>query len=255
MESSWRDVKMPIERNDAEQLARDLIKEIASDWETNLFTTCYEENGEYIFLFTLVPGDLERGAGGIIKRPRAPSGLQFNPLAEVTEIVLACFRELEDKSIGDEEFRRVLAYDNAMRWTLRMLDITIPVFQDAMWQSRTIAHTLISIEVLKAFGSTGKARELIDSTIRLVEGKLRDRLGRIRSKRKPKISAFTLNTALRTFLPKFREEGKVPSQNQFAKVVGVTAKAWRTYLTKNKLPKHEAIVRQWLQDLVDRFPK
>jgi len=255
MESSWREVKIPIERNDAERLARDLIKEIASEWETNLFTTCYEENGEYIFLFTLVPGDLEQAVGNVVKRPRAPSGLQFNPLAEVTEIVIGCFRDLEDKSITDEEFRRVLAFDNAMRWTLRMLDITIPVFQDAMWQSRTIAHTLISIEALKAFGSTDKARELINSTVGMVEEKLRDRLGRIKSKRKPKISPFTLNTAVRTFLPKFRETGKIPSQNQFAKAIGVTAKGWRAYLTKNKLPKHEAILRQWLQDLVDRFPK
>jgi hypothetical protein len=245
---------MPIERKDAENLARDLIREIASEWEQTLFTTCYEENGNYIFLFTIVPGDLEQD-GSKIDRPIAPSGFQLNPLAEVTEIIIACFLELENKSIGDEEFRRILAYDNARRWTLRMLDITIPVFQDAMWQSRMIAHTLISIETLKAFGSTDKARELINSTVDTVERKWRDRLGRIRSKRKPKISAFTLNTALRTFLPKFRETGKVPSQNQFAKVVGVTAKGWRTYLTKNKLPKHEVIVRQWLQELVDLYPQ
>jgi hypothetical protein len=46
---------MPIERKDAERLARDLIKEIASEWDESLFTTCYEENGNYIFVFTLVP--------------------------------------------------------------------------------------------------------------------------------------------------------------------------------------------------------
>jgi hypothetical protein len=135
-----------------------------------------------------------------------------------------------------------------------MLDIITPIFQDAMWQSRTIAHNLISIETMKAFGRTDVAREIINSTVSMVEEKLRDRLGRIASKRPPKITAFKLHTALRTFLPEFRETGKVPSQMQFAKELGVTAKGWRTYLTNKDLPKHEVIVKQWLQELGERFP-
>jgi len=247
---------MPIERKDAEKLAHDLIREIASEWEETLFTTCFEENGNYIFVFTLVPGDLEQvGGGGVVDRPRAPSGLYFNPLAEVTEIIIASSLELKNKSIGDGEFRRTLAYDNAKRWTLRMLDIIPPIFQDAMWQSRIIAHTLLSVGAMKAFGRTDVARELINSTVEMVQEKLRDRLGRIASKRKPKISDFKLNTALRTFLPKFRETGKAPSQMQFAKELGVTAKAWRTYLTTRRLPKHEVTVKKWLEELVDHYPK
>lgn len=49
---------MPIDRKEAERLARDLIAQVASEWEMTPLTHCIEENGAHIFVFTLAPGGM-----------------------------------------------------------------------------------------------------------------------------------------------------------------------------------------------------
>ena len=47
---------MTIDRKDAESLARELIKEIASEWIDSPSTVCVkDQHGAYIFVFPLPP--------------------------------------------------------------------------------------------------------------------------------------------------------------------------------------------------------
>jgi hypothetical protein len=131
-----------------------------------------------------------------------------------------------------------------------MLIVAPNVFGDAMWQARIIAEALCAIEILQPFGRPDIAREHVNATVKLIEDRVREGFGRISEARIPKISSFKIHTALRHFLDKFREAGEVPSQRQFAKALDVTPKAWREFLAKHALGKHELIVKQWLDELL-----
>jgi len=237
---------MIIDGKGAERIAKDLIREIASEWVNTPITRCVEENGSYIFECTLEPGLVIRYARKV-ERPIAPSVFRFDPLAEATEIVIDCAFTLEQRAPTMTEL--IIRINAKPR--IRQMVVSAPdVFTDAMWQARIVGDTLHSLETLQPFGRPDIARGLINSTVAMIENRVRDRFGKVRQKQKPKISQFSLSTTLKTFFPTFEETGQIPSQRQFAKALGVTAKGWRDYLKKHQLGKHHSIVKRWLEELL-----
>jgi hypothetical protein len=61
----------------------------------------------------------------------------------------------------------------------------------------------------------------------------------------PKINRASIGSALEKFLIRFKETGALPSQRQFALAIGVTPKAWRSFLANHYLDKHEVTIKQW----------
>jgi hypothetical protein len=239
---------------DAESIARELLAEIASEWIDTPTTRCVEEDGSYIFVFTLPPAKVISD-GRVVKRPAAISTFHFNPLAEATEIVRG----------SDLRFPTGVGIDNAGMSESVLREITKPkilqmlrsasdVFTDAMWQARIIADTLCAVETMSVFGRQDITRLYVNSTLDMIREKMRERIGPIHQARNPKITESSISTALRSFFPKFRETGEIPSQRQFAKTVGVTAKAWRDYLKKNQLGKHESIITRWFEYMLTSDP-
>lgn len=237
---------MKIDEKDAERLARDLIGEIAAEWENKPDAYHVEKDGEHIFVFTLQPAKITRD-GRTIERPASTSVIHFNPLAEATEIVVSLASNLEesvDKTIVDY----VLPRDS--KHLIRQMLVSAPgVFRDATWQARIVAETLHKVEINRVFGRPDIAREEIDSAVVIIVERLRDGLGRIPKTRRPKITNFTIHTALRKYLNEYDQTGAVPSQRQFAKAIGVTPKGWRSFLEKHSLGEHESAVKKWLAEL------
>lgn len=238
---------MPTDPKDAESIAREIIAEIASTWTNTRHCRCKKEKGSYIFVYTLPPAIVVRNARAV-ERPNAISTFHFNPLAEATEMVANCRVRLasySDPSVANHTIR-----DNAKERILQMLTSAIDVFIDSTWHARIVAETLVGLKTMRVFGRPDIARELADATVEEIEKKVRQRFGRISKGRNPKINNFTISTALKHFLPQFKEAGKIPSQNQFAKTLGVTPKGWRDFLTKAQLADHEATVKLWLVQML-----
>jgi hypothetical protein len=135
-----------------------------------------------------------------------------------------------------------------------MLLVAPEVFSDALWQLRIFSNALVGVQWRLAFGRPDRARALVDTAVLFIEQRVRQRFGPIYKGRNPRIHDFSIHTALRTFLPKYRRTGQLPSQNQFAKALGVTAKGWRDFLKKHNRGKHEQVVKEWLDKLRKREP-
>jgi hypothetical protein len=209
---------MTIDHKDAERIARELIAEIASGWKKTSNCRCKKEKGSYNFIFTLPPAIVIRNARAV-ERPDAISTFHFNPLAEATEIVANC--RLELASLGDPIMADHIVRENAKERIHQMLISAPVVFIDSTWQARIIAETLCGLKMMRIIGKSDKARVLANTTVDLIQEKVRERLGPISNARNPKITQFTISTALKHFLPQFKEVGKIPSQNQFAKACEV----------------------------------
>ena len=231
---------MAIDRTHAQSIARDLITKIASDWPPVATSRCTKRRNQYIFefvlgrpLYTEDPIDLRPG----------DSLVRFNPLKEATEIVLDHFERL--KHIADVGMREEIVRLNAETRIQEMIGIAPLLFWDASWHAGLLAEVKCTMAVMHTFGNPKAARETLESALELVRQKMKKRLPPIPSTKNPKINQFTINHALKTFFPKYKDTGEIPSQRQFAKVIDVTPKAWRTYLANHSLPRHEDTVKRW----------
>lgn len=233
---------MILDGKDAERIAKDVIQEIASEWIDTPISRCIKENDSYIFEYTVAPTSIIRYARDV-ERPPALSVFRFDPLAEVTEIVINCANNLQQDEVSDVAL-------NAKPRVLQMLISAPGVFAEAMGQARIIGETIHGIEIMHTFGRPDIARGLLNSAMAIMERNLREKLGRIPQKQRPKISPFSLSKTLYIFLPEFRKTGQIPSQRQFAKALGVTAKGWREYLKNHRLDAHAVAVKEWLEDLL-----
>jgi hypothetical protein len=244
---------MTIDGKDAERIAKDLIREIASEWVNTPTARCIEENGTHIFEFTLQPGTVIRYARQV-ERPIATSIFRFDPLAEATEIVMSvAFTYLLHMNPPiDMTMTDLILRNNAKPRINQMLISAPDVLRDAMWQARIIGETLYEIEVMRLFGRPDIGRGLVNSAVAMIENKLRERFGKIPQKQKPKISSISIVGALSKFFPQFKETGQLPSQRQFAIALGVTPKGWRTYLDRNHLGNHESFVKARLDRLLTK---
>jgi hypothetical protein len=236
---------MSIDRNDAERIASDLVAEIAAEWTDTPTARCIQETNSFIFEFTLAPAEIVEHAH-VVRRPASTSIFRFNPLAEATEIVLSCSRQL-NQSVGESLIREDIIRDNAKPRIVQMLISAPDVFTDATWIARLVGHTLCGLEVMDMTGRADLARGLRNSALDLIQNKLKRRFGRVSTKRNPKINRLALGKALGTFYGQYKQSGKVPSQRQFAKALGVTPKAWRTFLATHHMDKHEVTIKQWYQ--------
>jgi hypothetical protein len=237
---------MKIDRKDAERIAKDLIREIASEWADTLVSRCVEENGSYVFEFTLEPGEIIRYAR-TVERPIARSVFRFNPLAEATELVVDCADTLDQRAPTAPE---VVIRSNAKSRIHQMLVSAPKVFTDAMEQARIVGETLVAVTAMQFFGRPDITRGLIDSAVAVIHKKVRDRFGKTPQKQKPKITPVSILQALSEFLTRFKETGQCPSQRQFAIRLGVTPKGWRNYLDRHHLGEHESFVKQQFERLL-----
>jgi hypothetical protein len=237
---------MTIDGKEAERIAKDLIREIASEWKDTPSARCTEEDGFYVFEFTVQPSQIIRYARGV-ERPHSPSVFRFNPLAEATEIVIDCATQLTQQVSTSDSMTLVLIISNARPRIYQMLRLAPTVFEDAMWQARIIADTLHDLETMKMFGRPDIARGLVNSTVAMIETKLRDRFGRIKQKQRPRLTVVQISTAIATFLPAFEKSGAIPSRNKFAKQLGVSAKGWRDYLSRHQLGEHDVYLTELFQ--------
>ncbi len=243
---------MTIDRKDAENLARELIKEIASEWEDTPNNKCVLENGSYVFILTLQESDDLRFTRVDPNSP--PSIVHFNPLAEAIEIVALVANEVEPSSKDSELFHSIIRSNVESR--IRQMLLSAPdVFSDGLWQLRIISNALVGVHWLSVFGNTVKARAAIETAISLIEEKIRRRFGPIPKGRNPKIHDFSLQTAMLGFLETFRSTGELPSRRKTAKALGVTPKAWRDFVQEHPKGDHELIVKEWLEELDKRYPK
>jgi hypothetical protein len=231
---------------DYKSIARELIAEIASKWTDTPSNRCVLENGSYIFVLTLEPNnDLRLTSFD----PNVPASiLYFNPLIEATEIVALCANDAADAT-EDAEMLDSIIRSNAETRIGQMLLAAPDIFSDALFQLRVISTTFVGVQVMNTFGKPDKARALIDSALRFIEERLRQRFGRVSKGRNPKINNFSIHTALRKCLPKFKSTGQLPSRNQFAKALGVTPKAWRDFVKEHPKADHDLIVKEWLENL------
>jgi len=110
-----------------------------------------------------------------------------------------------------------------------MLRMAPLLFWDAEWQARILAEAKCAMEVTRTFGRPDLARSILEQALDLARHTMKKRLPPVPVTRNPKINQFTIHTALRKFFPKFKETGELPSQRQFAKAIGVTPKAWRSF--------------------------
>jgi hypothetical protein len=239
---------MTIDDKDAERIARELIAEIASEWIDTPGARLLQQDGSYIFEFILAPTEIVRYTR-IVERPAAISTFHFNPLAEAAEIVfdIALKSDLVDTPLSPANLRL-----DAKQQIHHMLLITPRLYMDAMWQARIIANTVSGLENLRVAGRPDIARELAKHSMERIEARVRSYLGHISSARNPRINDWSITNALTKFLPKFKETGKIPSQNQFAKALGVSPKGWRDFLKKQQLSDHKATVNLWLRSLLAR---
>jgi hypothetical protein len=238
---------MTIDGKEAERIARDLIHEIASEWKDTPSTRCVEESDSFVFEFTVQPSQIIRYAHGV-ERPHSPSVFCFNPLAEATEIVNDCAEKLTQQvSTTDPTTLEHLIIANAGPRIYQMLRLAPTVFEDAMWQARIIADTLHSLGMMQMFGRPDIARGLINSTVAMIVTKLRERFPRIKQKQKSRLTVVQIGTAISVFLPAFEKTGAIPSRNQFAKQLGVSARGWREYLKRHHLGEHEVYLTELFQ--------
>lgn len=237
---------MTIEGKEAERIAKDLIGEIASEWVDTPAARCVEENGSHTFVYTLLPVRIVRD-DRLVERPAAISTFHFNPLAEATQIVMKCASLTEHVEYAD--MRDFLIRRDAKHLIRQMLIAAPQIFGDAPWQARIIAEALHGIDISLTFGKLDTARGHVNSTVDMIAQKVREGFGQISEARNPKINQFSINHALKVCYRKYKETGEIPSQRQFAKVLEVTPKAWRAFLTKHNLDTHEVIVKQWLEEL------
>ncbi len=238
---------MPIDRAQAQRIALDLIAEIASEWKTTDASRCVKRGGYYLFEFVIEPTRYTRLVTGPLDLTRfADSTVLFNPFVEATEIVLEDIDKLAGTTM-DAEMRDYIVRRDGKTEILQMLTMAPDIFKDAIWQTRIMAGTVRSSQVLNTFGRPDLARGIVNSALDSIRDRVKKRLPRISNTRNPKINQFTISTALKTFFPKFKETGELPSQRQFAKAIGVTAKAWRTFLTNHSFDTHEVTIKEWYE--------
>lgn len=233
---------MTIDGKHAERIASDLIRAIASEWVDTPDTRCLKESDSYIFEFTLLPTEIVRYARKV-ERPLSPSIFRFDPLAEAVEIVLQCASKLTGQSMSESAIESRIR-KNAHPRILQMLFSAPKVFAEAMWEARIVGETLAGIETMKLLGRPDIARGLMNSAVKLIEKKVRERFGEIKQKQKLKITPLDVDAAIIEFLPRFKETGAVPSRNKFAKQLGVSPKGWRDYLDRHQLGEHDTYLKE-----------
>lgn len=240
---------MSLEHGNARRIARDLISEIASAWTQTPTSRCEQKDGDYVFEFVIEPVRymrFVRGPDDNDPLSGADSAVRFNPLLEATTIVLECLKKVKATTM-DAAMRDYVVRRDGKAGIRQMLVLAPQVFTDAIWQTRLLAGTVNSSDVLKTFGRPDLARGVINSALDSIRDRVKKRLPRVANTRNPKINQSTIGKALRTFFPKFKETKELPSQRQFAKAIGVTPKAWRTFLTKYSLDTHEVTIKEWYE--------
>jgi hypothetical protein len=227
-----------MEVEEAERIARQIINDFVANWTDTPTARHVERGGDHVFIFSVKP-EPEIRAGRKIKMPLCLSEFQFNPLAEAMAIVLSNDRTQVDAVAMQQKSEKQVA---------QMMVIAPDIFGQAMWQARVIAGTLTNLPMMFQIGRFDIARGLVNSTLAMIEGKLRDGMGTIPNTRNPRITNFGLNLAIKTFIKGFEHDGSIPSQRKFARQLKVSEKAWRDFLQgEQKGRKHEDVLRGWFE--------
>ena len=235
---------LEIAYRDSHRIAHELIAEIASEWTDTPTSRCIQEADRYIFEFVLLPHLYMRFAEPFLA---AESTIRFDPLSEAIEIVLDYIRKLRAMTEMDSEMKDHIIRRDAKARIQQMLNLAPHLFLDTVWQTRIMAEAVCGLELMRTFGKADSARTIVRETLDGIEGRLKKHLGRVSSKRNRKINQSTIHTALMKFFPQFKRSGKLPSQGQFAKAIGVTPKAWRTFLANRHFDKHEITIKEWYE--------
>ena len=242
------------DRANAQRIARELIAEIGSVWPEADASRCVVQSGFHVFEFTLHPSRHSRLLVPTADEAVSPdSTVRFNPFPQATEIVLEVLSVTHAlqrvKHITEAERDRYVRV-TARTEILRMIQIAPDLFKDAIWQAQLIGGTSRAVENITPSGRFDIARRIVDSCSTAIIDRLKNHLPVVSKTRNLKISQSTIRTALEKFFPKFKRTGELPSQRQFAIAIGVTPKAWRTFLTKSGLHNHEITIKQWYDFMV-----
>ena len=190
-----------------EQIARELIAEIASEWEDTPEAFKSERDGRIIFTF-------------VINQHNGSSVFYYDPQTEAEQAV-------EDS--GSFFAGRVIRH---------MLAIAKQHFGNSHWQLREIASAQVSISDYEFFGMPDARKRRIEATMKLFAERLQEQLGGVKKGRnqKPGLSAHAIcNTMLH-----FKEQ---PSQNKLAAVLKVSAKALREWRKERGFDTHEDFLK------------
>jgi hypothetical protein len=247
---------MPLDADyqDAQRIARELITEIASEWADTPNARCVKGPHRHVFEFTLKPSRYSRLTAPLT---HADSVVRFDPFAAATRIVLAALeglRALHAMGIMTEKERDDTARHNAKLEILEMIKIAPDLFSDAIWQAQLIAGTNLAVKQITPSGRLDIVRRIVNSSFEAIQEKLRRRLPVVSKTKSLKISSDAIARALEKFFPDFKKTGALPSQRQFAIAIGVSPKAWRTFLDTHDLDKHEITVRQWYEVMLREEP-
>jgi len=242
------------DRYNAQRVARELITEIASEWQDTPVSRCVKESHRHVFEFTLKPSLYSRFTAPLTD---ANSLVRFDPFSAATRIVAATFeglRKLHVMGIMTDKERDYTARHNAKLEILEMIKIAPDLFSDAVWQAQLIAGMNLAVKQISPSGRLDIVRRIVNSSFESIQEKLRRRLPIVSKTKSLKISPSSITRALEKFFPDFKKTGMLPSQRQFAIAIGVSPKAWRTYLDKNDLDKHEITVRKWYEVMLREEP-
>ena len=196
-------------QQEIEQLADELIAEVAAEWPDSPHASVTQENGKYVFVF-------------VITYNGSDSIFCFNPKGAAIKIIEGIAGHLtEDLSDAVRPFSIKDSSKRRLRW---MLSIARTHFTDSIGQMPIIANVAVSNAVLEQFTrDASKQNELIEIIIKGFGEKLRRRLVGKRARRPRAFSDFEAGTAI-------LQLGGRPSQHQLAKALKTTPKTVLTWV-------------------------
>jgi formylglycine-generating enzyme required for sulfatase activity len=237
----------------ARTIAGELIAEIVREWKSTRDVYYIERSGYHLFEFVIESTPYARivlGPQDADSQSSANSSVRFNPLAEATEIVFAALEKTHTlhllEQINDEERNRIVRRD-AKAEILNMIRVAPDLFRDAVWQAQLIGGTTRAVKQIIPSGRLDIARGMVNSSLTAIQNRLKKRFPKVSKAKKLKISDAAIASAIEKFLPQFRQTRALPSQRQFAIAIGVSPKAWRLFLTRYDLDKHEVTIKQWYE--------
>lgn len=197
-----------MEKREAEQLADELIAEVAEAWPLSRDTRAVEHNGEHTFVF-------------IVPYNGSNSVFNFNPKGVAIEII-----EVVEFLLGErtsDKMRAILIRDHSKRKLIWMLQTAREHFAESIWQLRRITEVEVSNAAVKPFTrDESKQNESISDLINLFSDRLRQRLAGKRAGRPRAFSDFEAQTAI-------LQLGGRPSQRKLAKALNTTTKTVLTW--------------------------
>jgi hypothetical protein len=196
------------EKEERAALARELIAEIASEWEDTPEAFKSERDGRVIFTF-------------VINQHNGSSVVNYDPQTEAEQI-------LEDSGLvfGERVIRHMLATAKQH-------------FANSLWQLREIALAQVHLFDLEFLGTSKNRKDRIKAVTALFTERLQEQLGGISRGADTVLSDLIVYNAVL----QFREFKVHPSQNKLAEVLRVSPKTLREWRKKRGFNTHETFLK------------